>query len=73
MRWNERYEQLLNWQQILPAEEDLSISFEAPTMKDSKQATITCNNGKVTIPDGIPAEAIKATLGVSMEVSHPLF
>ena len=79
IRWKEHFEELLNrpapqqTADILPAEEDLPISLEAPTMEEIKKAIRTLNNGKAAGPDGIPAEAMKAAQEVSMEVFHPLF
>ena len=66
IRWKDHFEELWNRQapqqttDILPAEEDLPISIEAPTMEEIKKAIRTLYNGKAAGPDGIPAEAMKA-------------
>ena len=81
IKWKEHFEELLNrpapqqTADILPVEEDLPtcICLEAPTMEEIKKAIRTLNHGKAAGPDGIPAEAMKAAQGVSMEVFHPLF
>ena len=78
IRWKEHFEELLNrpapeqTANITPAEEDLPISLEAPTMEEIKKAIRTLNNGKAARPDGIPVEKMKAAQVVSMEVFHPL-
>ena len=55
---------------IIPAEEDLPISLEAPITEEIKKAIRTLDNGKATGPDDIPAEAMKAVQAVlvSMEL-----
>ena len=79
IRWKEHFEELLNrpapqqTADIIPAEEDLPISLEAPTMEEIKKAIRTLNNGKAAGPDCIPADEMKAAQEVSMEVFHTLF
>ena len=59
-RWKKIKETFVKILDIIPAEEDLPVSLEAPTMGEIKKAIRTLNNLKASGPDGIPAEAMKA-------------
>ena len=78
-RWMEHFEDLLNRPEpleppdIQPAKEDLPIDCDPPTKDEIRKAIIQFKNGKSAGPDGIPAEALKANITVSVEMLHPLF
>ena len=70
-RWREHFEELLNRPppqnppDIAPAEEVLQINCESPSKTEIEKAIHHTKRGKVSSPDTIPAEAIKATLETS--------
>jgi hypothetical protein len=78
-RWKEHFEELLNQPEptskpvIEPAESDLQMNIEKPTKEEIRKAISKLNSGKAAGPDGIPAEALKATADVSTEMLWELF
>ena len=75
-RWMEHFEDLLNRPEppeppdIQPATEDLPIDCGPRPLR---KAIFQLKNGKSAGPDGIPAEALKANITVSVDMLHPLF
>ena len=78
-RWAEHFEQLLNRAapttppNIPPAEMELPINCEEPSMTEIRKAIKTLKNGKAAGPDEIPAEAIKADMDTAVSILHSLF
>ena len=58
---------------IQPATEDIPMDCDPPTKDEIRKAIIQLKNGKSAGPDGIPAQALKANITVSVEMLHPLF
>ena len=77
-RWTEHFKELLNRPapsdppDIQEAEEDLPINCEKPNKEEIKAAILLLRNGKASGPDGIPAEALKASIGTSTEIIYKL-
>lgn len=58
---------------IPPAEHDLPIGCSPRTKDEIRRAIKEMKNGKSAGPDGIPAEALKAEVDISVEMLQPLF
>lgn len=77
-RWTEHFKELLNRPapsdppDIQEAEEDLPINCEKPNKEEIKAAILLLRNGKASGPDGIPAEALKASIDTSTEIIYKL-
>ena len=78
-RWAEHFEELLNRPppvnppDIQPAQTDLPISCDIPSREEIRKAIQQLKSGKATGPDNIPAEALKADVGITVSMLHPLF
>ena len=78
-RWAEHFEELLNRPppvnppDIQPAQTDLPISCDIPSREEIRKAIQQLKSGKATGPDNIPAEALKADVGIMVSLLHPLF
>ena len=78
-RWAEHFHELLNRPapetraNIIPAESQLPINCQVPTVTEIKAAIKSLKNGKSAGPDGIPAEALKADIDTTAKMLHPLF
>jgi hypothetical protein len=78
-RWAEYFKDLLNRPQpenppvIPPAETDLQIRCEPPTLFEIQQAIRAQKNGKAAGPDGINAESLKAATEVTAQQLHSIF
>ena len=78
-RWRKHFEELLNRPppqnslDITPAEEVLQINCERPRKAEIEKAIHHMKRGKVSGPDKIPADAIKADIETSTEILHDLF
>ena len=75
-RWKEHFEGLLNRPRpeeqfdIPPAETDLGVSDEKPSMEEIKQAIKCLKSSKAAGPDGIPPEALKADVETTAGILH---
>ena len=78
-RWAEHFQELLNRPTpenpptIPPAEIDLEINCEIPTLEEITDAIERQRNGKAAGPDYIPPEALKADIDTSALMLHQLF
>ena len=78
-RWTEHFRELLNRPtpeappDIPPAETELPINCNKPSLAEIKKAIKTLKNGKAAGPDEIPAEAIKADIDTAATILHSLF
>ncbi|KAK7113089.1 hypothetical protein V1264_012440 [Littorina saxatilis] len=78
-RWAQHFEDLLNRPSppsppaMEPADVDLPVNCEKPTREEIRKAITLLKNGKAAGPDDIPAEALKADIGASVEMLYPLF
>ena len=77
-RWVEHFSALLNRQApinpafIPPAETNLDINCNAPSIEEIKSAIKSLKNNKAAGPDNITAEILKADVNLSAEILHPL-
>lgn len=77
-RWVEHFSSLLNRQaptnpaDIPPAETNLDINCNAPTIEEIKSAIKSLKNNKAAGPDDITAEVLKADVNLFAEILHPL-
>ncbi|KAJ8356884.1 hypothetical protein SKAU_G00196780 [Synaphobranchus kaupii] len=74
-RWAEHFGELLNRPapEAPPAETELPINCDKPSKAEIRKAIMSLKNGKAAGPDEIPAEAIKADMGMAINMLHSLF
>ncbi|KAL5013914.1 hypothetical protein ScPMuIL_008184, partial [Solemya velum] len=78
-RWAEHFQGLLNRPEpeaspdMPPAETELPINCDKPSVAEIKKAIMTLRNGKAAGPDGIPTEAIKGGIDTAAAILHSLF
>ena len=75
-RWKEHFKELLNRPRpekqfdIPPAETDLEVSEEKPSLEEIKEAIRHQKAGKAAGPDGIPPEVLKADIDTAAGILH---
>ena len=78
-RWAEHFQEILNRPQpsdmpdIPPAEKPLTVNLNRPSRTEIRKAIKALKNNKAPGPDGVPAEALKASIQVSTEMLYELF
>jgi len=78
-RWKEHFENILNREppklrtHIIPAEHDLEINTQPPTISEIRKATKSLKSGKAAGNDQVTAEMIKAEEELTPKVLHTIF